>query len=259
MGRTKKDKSLAKSKFYQRQYPNIPPMSSTQLLSLQQKQNEENPIIIIDVRTKAERSVSMIPGSIPLSNFKRRMTSSSSSDDDEVSSLPPNADIVLYCTIGYRSGMEARRLNQLFPLLKGRIYNLDGIVSYTHASSSSATTNIHEHVNNGEHQQTTSMNDHPAAAEEPPTLINPKTNESTNLVHTFGPNWDCVNESFETTHFSLPTLLLKMGQVGLLSTLRTGQCVVHYGKQKCGCGCFGKNKKGKKRSKELEMKETESM
>ena len=47
-----------------------------------------------------------------------------------------DTDIIFYCTIGYRSGMEAARICDEYNIDRGRVYSLDGIVPYTHALKS---------------------------------------------------------------------------------------------------------------------------
>ncbi|SER63302.1 Rhodanese-related sulfurtransferase [Nitrosomonas sp. Nm51] len=73
--------------------------------------------VIVDVRTPEERRVSMIPGAISQKDFERNRTDYQ------------NKKIVVYCTIGYRSGHYARLLRQ-----QGfDAYNLsEGILGWTH-------------------------------------------------------------------------------------------------------------------------------
>lgn len=51
--------------------------------------------ILVDVREDAERAVSQIPGALSLSEFTQAYT---------LGSLPQDKTVVVYCTIGYRSG-----------------------------------------------------------------------------------------------------------------------------------------------------------
>lgn len=61
---------------------------------------ERDRVVLVDVRTPAERAVSMIPGAIPV----------------EMLEAHPDAyrdrKVVTYCTIGYRSGLYAEKLRQ---------------------------------------------------------------------------------------------------------------------------------------------------
>jgi rhodanese-related sulfurtransferase len=138
--------------------------------------DDDDSIILIDVRTEAERRVSMIPGAIDVREFERRekahrgrqrrvrrrrpfvgwsaeggvgggrdgedATTTASQPLPQAApptspSLPFSSSvdpviIVTYCTVGYRSGREARRIQDAHPHYRGRIYNLDGILAYTY-------------------------------------------------------------------------------------------------------------------------------
>ena len=102
---------------YQRRFPAVPSLSWSDWEAL------NNPKILVDARTRAEQQVSMIPGAVPLQDLK----------------LDGNVQIVgVYCTIGYRSGLEATRLQDVHPQLQ--VYNLDGIVAYTHHRQADLTS-----------------------------------------------------------------------------------------------------------------------
>jgi rhodanese-related sulfurtransferase len=75
-------------------------------------------VILVDVREQAEREVSVIAGAIPAEELDARL-------DDS-----PGQKVVVYCTIGYRSGKFARTLQK-----NGvAAFNLvGGILSWTHA------------------------------------------------------------------------------------------------------------------------------
>ena len=110
-----------------------------------------------------ERAISKIQGAIPLREFH---APDDGGDDDSVV-------VVVYCTIGYRSGMEATRLHQRYPNL--RIYNLDGIVAFSHA------------VQDDSRIQLVSGDDETRKADH---------------VHTFACLWDYVDETkFESTSY----------------------------------------------------------
>jgi rhodanese-related sulfurtransferase len=203
-------KCLQASKFYQNQFPDIPRMSSTELL----RRNLDEQLIIVDVRTNPERQVSMISGAISLKTFER----------DVVDTLPTGDQlptIVTYCTIGYRSGMEARRLRQNYHL-EGHIYSLDGIVAYTHALASL------EFKENGELMPATRQ------------LIRTDSNNTqqppieTNQVHTFGAGWNLAQDGYATQHFSILVLLGRTAQVGGTTVLRTFQRLAFACASCCG-------------------------
>jgi len=163
--------------------------------------NGESPsMVLVDARSAAEMEVSIIPGAVPLCEFEH----------DIVRTLRQSVVVVVYCTIGYRSGMEARRLGETYGL-RGRVRNLDGIVSYTFAVGDSSDESMH--------------------------LVKPDTGERTSAVHTFGPTWNCVHPNFETFHFNAPELALRSAAVGLVSALRFTQHL-HYKTRQC-CDCTG--------------------
>lgn len=56
------------------------------------------PLVLVDARTAEEQAVSMLPGAIGAKQFLSQLQST------------PNAIVVGYCTIGYRSGELARKL-----------------------------------------------------------------------------------------------------------------------------------------------------
>ena len=74
-------------------------------------------VVLVDVRTDAERNVSMIPGAIPAADFEARKA------EFEGSTVVP------YCTVGYRSGLYGNKLHE-----EGwQVANLVGsIVAWTH-------------------------------------------------------------------------------------------------------------------------------
>ena len=72
--------------------------------------------IVVDVRSDVERAVSMIPGAIPLAELDRQAAR--------------GRRVIVYCTIGWRSGHEVNRLRR-FGL---DVHNLSGgVLVWTHA------------------------------------------------------------------------------------------------------------------------------
>lgn len=213
---TTAERCRKKSSFYHRRFSDVAPMSSEELLELRGKCERTNenddgeaippPIVLVDARSAPERNVSMIPGAASLPEFEQ----------DVVKTLPPDTTVVVYCTIGYRSGLSARRIGEKHGL-EGRIRNLDGIVSYTHAVGDSPDESIQ--------------------------LINSKTGERTDVVHIFGPTWNCVHAKYKTVNFNVPELALRSCQVGLISALRFSQHFYH--KTSTFCNCAGKGEQNK--------------
>jgi hypothetical protein len=142
----------------------------------------------VDCRTEPERQVSIIGGAVPLREFEK----------ETIPKLPRDVHVVTYCTIGYRSSMEGRRLNDMYGL-DGRIQSLDGIVAYTHVLS--------------KHRENTKQY---------PGIVD-ASGKPTAAVHTFGSMWSCAQDDYEATYYSLPVLLVRMVQVGGVSVVRTVQ------------------------------------
>mmetsp|Transcript_28583 Transcript_28583/g.47307 ORF Transcript_28583/g.47307 Transcript_28583/m.47307 type:complete len:230 (-) Transcript_28583:151-840(-) len=173
---------------YQHQFEgSVPPLKSAEFLDSYKAED----VILVDCRTRSERAVSIIQGAVPLEGLD---IEGLSKDDDK-----KNKMIVTYCSIGYRSGLEAEHLKDV--LTKDReLFNLDGILAYTHA-----------------------LTKRPDA----PPLIDPVTGEATKKVHSFSKQWDCAEDSYATTRFSIAEALLRMGQVAGHTAVRKTQHVAH--------------------------------
>lgn len=144
----------------------------------------DNDYVLLDVRTAPERKVSIIQGAIPVSDFHGSAN---------------NTIIVCYCTIGYRSGLEATRIKQRWP--DATVYNLDGIVAFSHAIT----------TNNSRLK-----------------LVNPSTGETVQTVHTFAALWNYVDpERFDTISFPVISLPLRLLQVGARIAVRHSQTLSH--------------------------------
>ena len=98
------------------EFKDIPDFSSTALHHLS-KGNNDSGYIIVDVRTPEEQNVSIIADAIDQASFERNQADYQ------------DQKIIVYCTIGYRSGFYTRSLRQ-----KGyEAYNLsEGILGWTH-------------------------------------------------------------------------------------------------------------------------------
>jgi rhodanese-related sulfurtransferase len=150
----------------------VPTLSSQELLQM-----DPSSVVVVDVRTRPEQQVSRIPGSVTLKECHKILRGS-----------PAGVTVVTYCTVGYRSGMEARRMQQLYPSLT--VYNLDGIVAYSHALSAS------------------------------------KQRDQLGRLHTFGSTWDLAPVGVETTYFRGVQLTGRLMQVGWTSFWRKTQDTV---------------------------------
>ena len=205
------EKAKTASLKYQSLFPEIPPLSSRDLLhdtfssasQVSTSTNNNNKpqwtihgkkVILVDVRSRPERVVSIISGAISIDEFRNEV----------LPSLQPSADVGLqlddeqphknnkqngivvatYCTIGYRSGVEAKKLVSDYPSVFSKhddntndeeddksiqIYNMDGIIPF-------ANSTLDEEI-----QDNTTL---------PPLLIEPISKQSTNRVHVYGSSWE---------------------------------------------------------------------
>ena len=125
----KQEKIESLSTQYARKYPDVRNISAEELQKLQQQED----VVLVDVRTSEEMEVSMIMGAISRAEFER--------EQDKYK----NYTIVPYCTIGNRSIAYAEQLQE-----RGfDVFNLQGsILSWTHVggklvNSTGITNRIH--------------------------------------------------------------------------------------------------------------------
>ena len=98
---------------YKKQFPEVRDISAQKLISLMAEQK----VVLIDIREPSEQRISMLPGAITEKEF----LNSSDKHKDAVK--------IAYCTISYRSGKFAQKLQR-----EGiPIYNLEGgILAWVH-------------------------------------------------------------------------------------------------------------------------------
>jgi rhodanese-related sulfurtransferase len=273
VSRTTKQEQLERQvQFYQeRKWPQIPRMTPQELVALKEQvkeinsehdQHQDRKVLLIDVRTAAERAVSVIPGSVPLQQVSQRGSAAI------VQLLRQDTTVVMYCTIGYRSGMEATRLLHRYPTLEGRIYNLDGIVAYTYLNTNNCnatdgatgkqdaistldecsplspasvptTTKTTTTTTTSDPQQEQNQNQN----QRQHNLVDPVTNDTVWTVHTFGSMWSLADPHYTASHFPLPQLAVRLGQVGGKIVVRFMQRVAYYTVQSCYycCGSSSSN------------------
>jgi len=235
---------------YQSQFPKIPTMTSEELVErwrqIDQQEDERDdstnsddetdeghyeptvgPLLLIDVRSKDEQAVSMIPGALTMDDLETtKWINHYVHNIHGTVKRNPRAvpTIVCYCTIGYRSGREAQwlvdDLSSTFGIEIGttvEIKNLDGILAYSFVKDA------------------------------PPLLSCSRGNTSkaafagsssdsfmTRRVHSYGKMWSAaVDPSFEVVYFdSKPKYVRHLVQTGLATALRTVQHTISATKQK---------------------------
>lgn len=127
---------------YRKDFPNVPGITAEDLMQVEQ----EGDVVLVDVREPEEQRVSMIPGAITATQFE--------AERDRYR----GSEIVVYCTIGARSGRYANEL--IGEGFDAR--NLEGsILSWTHAGGS---------------------------------LVGP--NGPTKDVHVYGPTWNLAADGY---------------------------------------------------------------
>lgn len=211
---------------FHKKFPSVETLTSTEYLQHLQSQlrvqinleltNQNDTInnlplyTLVDVRSKPEQQVSMIPNAITLDQFEANLNA----NRNDKKPSPSEAHVVVtYCTIGYRSGLEAQRLRDQYNL---NVRNLDGIVGYTHACT--ALTAIKEHSNADADADADAAKVN-VDADVDYNLIDPKTKEATKKVHVFGSAWDVASDDFQTLWFSKFDMALRGIGVGFKAFL----------------------------------------
>jgi rhodanese-related sulfurtransferase len=158
----------------------VPALTSQQFI----EQYNVDDVILVDCRTKPEQDISMIRGAIRLQDL------------GDVKKIPKFKPIITYCSVGYRSGLEGQRLKDLLGH-DWPIYNLDGILAYTHVLHNSTNPDI-------------------------APLVDPMTQQTV-----FRDKWDCAAESYHTEKFSAIEVKLRTCQVVKTSAVRATQHLCH--------------------------------
>ena len=96
-------------------YPDVQTVSTDDLARALES---ETPPAVLDVREPGEYAVSHIPGAV-------RMDPQASGEAviAALDSLPPGRDVVVYCSVGYRSAETARKMQEAGAR---RVFNLEG-------------------------------------------------------------------------------------------------------------------------------------
>jgi len=100
--------------YKEKAFPTAPDVTVEELVQWQ----KQDSVVLVDVRSPKERRVSMIPGAISQKEFEKSIKQFT------------GKKIILYCTIGYRSGEQVVRMRK-----KGMdAYNLiGGVLAWAHA------------------------------------------------------------------------------------------------------------------------------
>jgi rhodanese-related sulfurtransferase len=198
-------------------------------------------VVLLDARTAPERNVSIIQGAVPVADYynnihnhnhhhqgrTRRGGNDNGDSGNEVNNGTQPTIIICYCTIGYRSGLEATRLQRLCP--DATVYNLDGIVAFSHASIS------YNHCRRSRKESAAGSHDDAADAVDDQhhhqhyQLVDPATGASVRTIHTFASVWDYLDpDHYDGVHFPLYSLPFRLFQVGARLIVRHSQTLYHH-------------------------------
>lgn len=102
------------AKYKEEAFADAPEITVEELM--EEKDREQ--VVLVDVRTQKEKSVSMIPGAITAEEFEKNQRKYR------------GKKLIIYCTIGYRSGVYTKKLR----MMKLNAYNLKGgVLAWAHA------------------------------------------------------------------------------------------------------------------------------
>ena len=139
----------ALDRVYQRYDWTFPKVDEIDASTLQSRLNSTSPPVLVDVRPEEERLVSIIPGAISVDEYTANADSYA------------GRQVVTYCTVGIRSGLEANRMRR------------DGVDVLNFKGSILAWTHIHG------------------------PLVRPD-GQSTRQVHVYGPKWNYAATDYES-------------------------------------------------------------
>jgi rhodanese-related sulfurtransferase len=179
-------------------FDDVRTMSSEELVRVMHDNPEKfGDWLVVDVRSRPERSVSQIPGSITQDECHEKLRRNHRGQT-----------VVAYCTVGYRSGLVASTIQEMYP--ESAVYNLDGILAYSHEVMKFMGRSSADGM-----CQTLSPLDR---------------------VHCFGAQWALlVPTSVSTTHFRGLELARRLAHVGWM---RLSRNVKQLLRRRLGLGCL---------------------
>ena len=171
------------AKGYMNSFPTVIGIPTEELISKLPDISTGN-LILVDVRDNREQNISMIDGAITKDFFEEHYLKNPSYSFDQSESL-----VVVYCTVGYRSGLYC----QLLMSRNIPCRNSEGIVVWTHFDQPLKVPG--------------SANDSGYGTE---------TISRIRRVHTYGAQWDLIADGYESVYFST----FEIGMIVLLSFFR---------------------------------------
>lgn len=175
-------------------------------------------IVLVDVRTPEEQTVSMIPGALSREAFEAEVLPSLAGDGPKATELK-GALVVPYCTVGYRSGLYAQELVQKHGLNPQNVRNGEGVIMWTFDGGALVRPLPTSSAGEG------AAGEGAAAHRRAPTLTpeawglsaavfgrraeaegdvcdEDGTAEIVREVHVYGKPWDCAADGIETKYFT---------------------------------------------------------
>eukprot|EP00977_Amphora_coffeiformis_P009216 scaffold2100_cov207-Amphora_coffeaeformis.AAC.4 len=126
------------------------------------KTETEERLLLVDTRSRGERSVSTLQGAITMQELEKRHSNLLSKVGHD-NQNDDNLHVILYCTVGFRAALEAQRLQKKYPTC--RISVLDGIACYT---------NYYTRPSSLQSKTTTTTTTQPPPPPTPPETLLPK-------------------------------------------------------------------------------------
>lgn len=155
----------------------IPALSADEVINLQEREGRDA-VVLVDVRTAPERRVAKLPGALSAAEFEAL-------SDDSLR----RRTVIVYCTVGKRSGDFATKLETRPVRPWGALFNSEGIVPYSH---------------------------HPKARRPPYGLVD-ESDEPATRLHVFAFPWDLGSGEFEAVKFNFASAALAVFFPRLLS------------------------------------------
>jgi rhodanese-related sulfurtransferase len=187
----------------------VPVLTAQELIALREKDDAK--VIVVDVRTAAERRVARLPRSVSRCYFEKALRLNA-----DAASLR-GVKIVVICTVGRRSGHYARQL-----VMRGceNVFNSQGIVACETASfferrrwravaiaaiacrGSRTSTRASRRLRGGIRITRRYSHHHLARGTGPHALVDEEGRPATRL-HVYARPWDLGSERFESVRFGL--------------------------------------------------------
>ena len=168
----------------------LPQASSQEIMRLQRNYEgmSGREVVLIDVRTDAERAVSMLPNAVSREDFER----ASAIDPQRYAS----ATLVPYCTIGFRSGHYCNRLRS-----SGATDVRNGGAP-SHPPAHACSSSLPRLCRNADGVVLWS---HDAGCLAPPAARGAAASSAMTVrrLHVYGAEWDAAADDFETIRFGI--------------------------------------------------------